>query len=142
MCKQGRFKILQKEHSARCIDILLHDHTPVHVILKTDVTPVVRRLPLVHFKENCDHSIRIFVCSKRVDTFVYELLIVYVLGCIGIEKCSCHIQLFEEVDDICILESLIYVLNRSFDVNLELLSNGGRIEITLQNKVIYATNIV
>lgn len=114
----------------------------MHITLEADMTPEPRQLPFSHFRDSQDGTIKIFLHSKRIDTFFYEVLLVHILSCVGIKGYKCCIQLFEAVSDICILQCFIYSLNRKLDVGLKIHLDEKKIRITLEDRAIYETDIL
>lgn len=85
---------------------------------------------------------RIFLHSRKIDTFAHEMILLYVLRCVGVREYDCHIQLFEDISGICVVESFVYVMNRKLGTDLSFFSDGQGIQIILHGKVVYETNIL
>lgn len=139
MC--SNIKIIERNNSAQ-IDVLLYDHALVHVILDTRMEPSsVRQFSINSLGSNQDASAKVFVNSRRVD-FAYELILGYVLGCVGIEEYDCKVYLFDEIDDLCVLKNLIFAIDEKFNIELKAFSKDSRIMISLEGKIVYETTIM
>lgn len=135
-------RVLEEVDGAACINSLVHGHVLMHVVLNTLTTPETRHLPLSSLRDSQDGCVRVSMDSRRIDAFVYELVVVHVLKCLGIDRFDCQIQLFEETSDVCVLECLVHLVNRRFDAGLDVVVDGGGMRIVLQGRTVYETSIV
>ncbi|AFN83926.1 hypothetical protein EROM_101110 [Encephalitozoon romaleae SJ-2008] len=136
MC--SNIRIIERNNSAQ-IDVLLYDHVLAHIILDTRMEPSsVRQFSINSLGNNQNSSVKVFVNSRKVD-FAYELILGYVLGCVGIEEYDCKVYLFDEIDDLCVLKNLIFAIDEKFNIELKASSEDGRIMIALRGKIVYET---
>ncbi|KAG5860287.1 hypothetical protein KMI_02g03800 [Encephalitozoon hellem] len=134
-------KVLERNDGAQ-IDALLYDHSLVHIVLDTKMEPSsVRKLSINQLGNSHNTSVKVFVNSKKVD-FAYELILGYVLGCVGIEEYDCKVYLFDDIDDLCVLKNLVFAIDERFNIDLKLLLENNRMAISLGKRTIYETTII
>lgn len=134
MCKE--IKILGRGDKAR-VDLLLHGHVMAHVTLDTKAAPSQTPCRSINrLADNQKGSIKVFVDSKKVD-FAYELVAGYVLDSIGVEEYECKIHLFEDTDDLCVLQNLVFAIREGLSPCLQVSSDGGAVSVSLDGRVVY-----
>jgi hypothetical protein len=140
MCEAGEMEILEDNSTAAELNMLLYQHTPVHIRLsvRSAATPGYRLLSSL--RENQSISICVYKNSKKVDGFMYELLIMHILDMLGAQEYLLSVQVFEDVADLYLLKSLVFAIESRYRAGLEIRC-GKALQILLKERVVYTSDV-
>jgi hypothetical protein len=139
MC-EGEIEVLEDNSTSSVLSLVLYQHTVVHVHLEAHSETAPRYAPLSNLKDNQSISVCVYKGSRKMDGFMYELLVMHVLDVLGIRRYMLSIQVFEDVSDLCLLKNLICAIECRYKAGLELVC-GEALSLIFNSQVIYTSEI-